>query len=274
MTQTMKVVHFSEEKEFQLRPIIISNCWLLLGAKPWGGLWASPISCQDSWEQFCQGNTYFNIGSLTRVEMEVDTTNFLTIDSAADLNKLPLRELSREKLSTTLAITMPLIDFEKMVADGIDGVYLTDRGYQQSRLTFFKGGLYTFPMSLYGWDCECLLIMNEGCIKSYQVITPEMGAREQERGAGHQGRETQRLPGRVSTMPRCVICLKVYSGGREMTCSDECHQELARRLVAEFGEFKKVVRKTTGVAYKVPTRDIIEHGIKEPELDRYPLWED
>ncbi len=68
-------------------------------------------------------------------------------------------------------------------------------------------------------------------------------------------------------MPKCVVCLKIHSGGREMTCSDECHQELARRLVAEFGEFKKVVRMTTGVAYKVPTIDIIFYGINNLEHD-------
>ena len=59
-----------------------------------------------------------------------------------------------------------------------------------------------------------------------------------------------------------------------MTCSDECHQELARRLVAQFGEFKQVVSMTTGVAYKVPMIDIIELGVREPDLDRYPVWED
>ena len=75
-------------------------------------------------------------------------------------------------------------------------------------------------------------------------------------------------------MLRCLICLKVYSEGREMTCSDECHQELARRLVAQFGTFRKVVRATTGVAYKVPMRDIIEPGVREQDLDRYPLWEE
>jgi hypothetical protein len=41
-----------------------------------------------------------------------------------------------------------------------------------------------------------------------------------------------------------------------------------------FGKYKKVVRASTGVAYKVPTRDIIEHGLKERELDKYPLWPD
>jgi len=73
-------------------------------------------------------------------------------------------------------------------------------------------------------------------------------------------------------MPECFICHQVYEGGRELTCSDQCHQELVRRLIAKLGEFKKVVRMTTGVAYKVPTRDIIEPGVKEEELDRYPLW--
>jgi len=73
-------------------------------------------------------------------------------------------------------------------------------------------------------------------------------------------------------MPRCLICLKTYEVGRELTCSDGCHEELVRQLIASFGEFKKVVRQSTGVAYKVPTRDIIERGLKEEELDQYPLW--
>jgi len=34
-----------------------------------------------------------------------------------------------------------------------------------------------------------------------------------------------------------------------------------------------VVRQSTGIAYKVPIRDIIERGIREQDLDQYPLWE-
>lgn len=75
-------------------------------------------------------------------------------------------------------------------------------------------------------------------------------------------------------MRKCFICWKHYEGGRELTCSDECHQELVRRLITESEEFKKVVRASTGVAYKVPTRDIIETGLKEQDLDQYPLWEE
>lgn len=79
-------------------------------------------------------------------------------------------------------------------------------------------------------------------------------------------------PGDIFNMPKCIICQKVYEQGREMTCSEACHEELVRRLIAEFGEFKKVVRSSTGIAYKVPMRDIIEPGVKEEELDRYPIW--
>lgn len=73
-------------------------------------------------------------------------------------------------------------------------------------------------------------------------------------------------------MPHCVICLKSYDGGRELTCSDECHEELAWRLISKFGEFKKVISMTTGIAYRVPTRDVIEKGLREEELDQYPVW--
>jgi len=74
-------------------------------------------------------------------------------------------------------------------------------------------------------------------------------------------------------MARCFICDKIYQPGREMTCSDQCHQELIRQLIAEFGQFQKLVRASTGLAYKVATRDIIEQGVREQDLDQYPLWE-
>ena len=58
------------------------------------------------------------------------------------------------------------------------------------------------------------------------------------------------------------------------TLYGESRERLIQELIARFGEFKKVVRMRTGVAYKVPTRDILEKGIREKDLDQYPLWED
>lgn len=59
-----------------------------------------------------------------------------------------------------------------------------------------------------------------------------------------------------------------------MAASDERRERAIQKLIARFGEFKKVIRMRTGVAYKVPTRDILEKGIKEQDLDQYPLWEE
>ncbi|MDD4987188.1 MAG: hypothetical protein PHQ43_15735 [Dehalococcoidales bacterium] len=47
-----------------------------------------------------------------------------------------------------------------------------------------------------------------------------------------------------------------------------------KRRLAEFGEFKKALRANTSVAYRVPTRDIFEKGLREQGLDRYPKGEE
>jgi len=74
-------------------------------------------------------------------------------------------------------------------------------------------------------------------------------------------------------LTKCVICGKSYFGGRQFTCSDGCHEELVNRIIAKYGEFKCVVRMSTGESFKVPTRDIIEKGVREQDLDQYPKWE-
>ena len=74
-------------------------------------------------------------------------------------------------------------------------------------------------------------------------------------------------------MPHCVICGEAYVPGRTMTCSDACHNEMKRIIKENHGEFKKVTNHK-GESFRVPTDDIIEHGIKEKDLAKYPRWED
>lgn len=59
-----------------------------------------------------------------------------------------------------------------------------------------------------------------------------------------------------------------------MTCSEECHEALVHRLELEFGMYKKVVDIETGRAHRVPTRDIIERGLRYQDLKNYPEWGD
>ena len=72
----------------------------------------------------------------------------------------------------------------------------------------------------------------------------------------------------------CLICGDPVTGDR-LTCGKfECHEVLVQATINTFGEFKKIVRVSTGEAFKVPTRDLIELGVKEQDLDRYPAWFD
>ena len=52
------------------------------------------------------------------------------------------------------------------------------------------------------------------------------------------------------------------------------NQAKLEQLIEIYGEFKKVVDEKSGLAYKVPVKDIITKGLKWEELDKYPIWED
>ena len=62
--------------------------------------------------------------------------------------------------------------------------------------------------------------------------------------------------------------------GRKITCSDQCHERLVACLEGRFGTHKRVVRVPTGEEFRVPLRTIIEVGIREVDLDKYPRWDE
>ena len=76
-------------------------------------------------------------------------------------------------------------------------------------------------------------------------------------------------------MSICRSCDSDYDlsqpGAWELTCSDSCHETLVDTLVQDFGLTKMVTSLRTGETHLVPTRDIIEKGIREQELDKYPV---
>lgn len=155
----MRVVHFSKKAKFQLRPIEIKNDpehgpW----NKPRGGLWASPLAAGFSWEDWCQDETFGDSSSQLKVILEIDTRNFIIIRNEADLNKLPWFHVVPE-------IKLEAIDFEKLVTDGVNGIYLTEQGQWNTR--------FSYPRALFGWGCESVLILNERCIGQIEEVTGE-----------------------------------------------------------------------------------------------------
>ncbi len=76
--------------------------------------------------------------------------------------------------------------------------------------------------------------------------------------------------GMVFNLGKCSICGSSSVSKYRLTCSDVCHEEYILRLEKRFGVYKKVVDVETGKTHKVPTRDILERGLRQQDLKHYP----
>ena len=52
------------------------------------------------------------------------------------------------------------------------------------------------------------------------------------------------------------------------------NQGKLEQLARKFGEYKKIIDQETGIAYKVPTIDILTKGLNYKDLPNYPRWEE
>lgn len=116
--------------------------------KPLGGLWASPIDAEFGWKDWLLAEDWETERLNWWFEFEIDTTNMYMIDCYADLKAL-------------ICESRGTIDFE-LISKSIDAIYLTAKGMERTRMNP-RGGI---EGSLYGWDCECVLIMNPAIIQS------------------------------------------------------------------------------------------------------------
>lgn len=67
----------------------------------------------------------------------------------------------------------------------------------------------------------------------------------------------------------CNSDVEIHS---KITCSNYCHEKFIIKMLQEHGLFKKIIDTTTGKQYKIPTRVIIEDGLRQQDLKNYPLW--
>ena len=121
--------------------------------KPTGGFWASRLNSLYGWKDWCKNNDFGECVEDNSFRFFItESANILTINKADDLKELP-------KVKQPVPIIGTLrdnyLDFEKLLSQGIDGIEVnisSDRN------------LY---MTLYGWDCDSILIMNPNiiCVK-------------------------------------------------------------------------------------------------------------
>ena len=143
----MKYIHYGSTKFDPTKFKRVKNTESL-GIKPHysTGLWASPINSEDGWYNWCMEEG-FNVDRLDKsftFSLTKDARIF-TIDSQVDLKLLHTRGLAGLRWFNFY------LDFNKL-RDVYDVLHLTNEGQWNTRMTT--------TYSLYGWDCECILVMN------------------------------------------------------------------------------------------------------------------
>lgn len=112
--------------------------------KPFGGLWACDVNARYSWKDFCEGEE-FRLDTLNE-SFKFKLSNearVLTLKKLKDLNPLPKEILGG----------FVFLDFEelKKTYDVIE--YYED------------GDLFGLRGALYGWDCDCVLVLNKDVVE-------------------------------------------------------------------------------------------------------------
>lgn len=113
--------------------------------KPLGGLWTSPVDSEYGWKHWCEDEDFRDCEEY--FDLEFNGT-VLEINSVEDMDLLPWIESDG----------MHFVSFQALCALGFsyDAIHLTVKGQEETR--------YTHPKSLYGWDCETVLVLNPGAI--------------------------------------------------------------------------------------------------------------
>ena len=117
-----------------------------LWVKPGGGLWASPVDAEFGWKDWNHGSKFVRCDDNNSFTFRLsDEARVLVIDSDEILDGLPQR---KEEYKRNMWC---LLDFEK-ISEDYDAIELVLSA--DSRLYW----------SLYGWDCDCILVMNPNVV--------------------------------------------------------------------------------------------------------------
>jgi len=136
---------------------IVGDMVMATRPKPIGGLWTSTYDAKNNssdWITWCKHQNHRSCKkshpTLKKWLLEPTTYKVLTINSHTDLDALVQNYSGIPEGKRRLGVSL-LLDFEAMSKD-FDAIHLTKEGEHKTR--------FSFPNSLYGWDCECVLWLN------------------------------------------------------------------------------------------------------------------
>lgn len=146
-------IHYGSDKFDKERFMPIVNREMF--TKPVGGLWATPENARFGWKEWCLQENY----ETQRLQENFEFTlgkyaNILTLRNLDDLVGLPHQQEIHGLYTPASSVMGIILDFEKMLEDGIDAINLD-----------LSGGGFELFRPLYMWDCDSILIMNPDIIK-------------------------------------------------------------------------------------------------------------
>lgn len=145
----MRYIHYGHSKFDEKLFVNISNRDLFV--KPNGGLWACGLDYEYGWKEWCTEADFSTNGLESSFEFEIDkNAKIYTIRSVKQLELLPKAKMSFEFKYSLGSI---YLDFEALNKqyDAIEVLISEDR---------------QLHWSLYGWDCDSILIMNKDIIRA------------------------------------------------------------------------------------------------------------
>ena len=138
------LIHYGSDKFIPEKVLPVKNDnWVK--PKRDGGLWTSPIDSKWGWKDWndCEQFRDCDEQNSFTVYLKPDAKIFV-IDSLEDLKDAPLID----------GYSKRVLDFE-FLAQKYDAIWLTEKGQNETHLSY--------PIDLYGWDCETVLILNADC---------------------------------------------------------------------------------------------------------------
>ena len=126
--------------------------------KPEGGLWASPADAKYGWKEWNEDSGFIEIIKDKSFKFTLtEAAKILHIYSVSDLDELPRVEIPGMPNFDT---GMVYLDFETLMGQGYDAIELHLSEEDKTNNGFMEGLYWT----LYGWDCDSILIMNPDVI--------------------------------------------------------------------------------------------------------------
>lgn len=226
MSEIIEIISFGKTEVTLEEFVEPQNDWI----KPIGGLWGSTYHPEciwaSDWERWCQEENYEYDQERAVLFTLKDEAKVYEIDSVQDLNNLA------KAYNVHSNGSLPCLDFEAMVAAGIEAIHLTEKGQAETR--------FSRPYSLYGWDVESWLILNIHAIdRQRPVVRMQMAQLIDQINNAHTATEIteaeQRFRAAISSRG-CGKLLAIEKELQEMArIGEEEHQREVMGIISDDG---------------------------------------